>query len=464
MKIINKTKGMIDKFSGMTRKMMRKKNNVPFDGMQKYMTVGEYNVGAPEGTPHGEEYKLIVYKDTDNVLHQALRSVNASDLAPAYVRKFDKRLNRYTAFVNKRTGRRYIVEDQLDQLVDYVKKHSRKGYNSINIGVITDTHYKDADSVDFYGHNGLRHVKEFNYLEDKDILDLKAHLGDWMDGSDPGLVGEAELISLSRTFRSKKTNFAVIKGNHDENDKFDEHHDLRASFPENEFEDIMWPSMYAQDGIHYITRKHGVAYFDKDDVRIITVNTSDLPYELDEQGKKKYDTKLSLAIREDQMQEIIEILENSNGKTIIFMSHANPITRKGTNALKFNGRSLHELMVAFNQHEKGYLNSRDVPPEFTLANSFDFTKIKNAKIVAYFCGHRHTEDQYRINGIQYIFFNCSALMGPNQALTTQYNKRWNRQMDHANEAAGYIVNVDIKRHLLQVFGYGAASKRRFYRI
>lgn len=85
------------------------------------------------------------------------------------------------------------------------------------------------------------------------------------------------------------------------------------------------------------------------------------------------------------------------------MGHANPITRKGTNALKFNGRSLHELMVAFNQHEKGYLNSRDVPPEFTLANSFDFTKIKNAKIVAYFCGHRHTEDQYRINGIQYIF-------------------------------------------------------------
>ena len=323
---------------------------------------------------------------------------------------FRSRLNRYTAFVNKQTGRRYIVEDQLDQLVDYVKKHSRDGYNSINIGVLTDTHYKDADSIDFYGHNGLRHVKEFNYLEDKDVLDLKAHLGDWMDGSDPGLVGEAELISLSRTFRSKKTNFAVIKGNHDENDKFDEHHDLKASFPENEFEDIMWPSMYAQDGIHYITRKHGVAYFDKDDVRIITVNTSDLPYELDEQGKKKYDTKLALAIREDQMQEIIEILENSNSKTIIFMSHANPITRKGTNALKFNGRSLHELMVAFNQREKGYLNSRDVPPEFTLANSFDFTKIKNAKIVAYLCGHRHTEDQYRINGIQYIFFNCSALM------------------------------------------------------
>ena len=149
MKIIKKTKGMIDKFSGVTRKMMRKKSNIPFDGMQKYMTVGEYNVGAPEGTPHGEEYKLIVYKDTDNVLHQALRSINASDLAPAYVRKFDKRLNRYTAFVNKQTGRRYIVEDQLDQLVDYVKKHSRDGYNSINIGVLTDTHYKDADSIDW---------------------------------------------------------------------------------------------------------------------------------------------------------------------------------------------------------------------------------------------------------------------------------------------------------------------------
>ena len=146
------------------------------------------------------------------------------------------------------------------------------------------------------------------------------------------------------------------------------------------------------------------------------------------------------------------------------MRHGNSINRKGGNALKYNGRSLHELLVAFNQREKGYLHSRNVPPEFELNNDFDFTGIKNARILAYFCGHRHVEDQYRINGIQYVLFNCSALMGPNHALTTAFNKQLDRRIDHESEFAGYVVNVDLKLHLLQVFGYGAASFRRIFAV
>ncbi len=46
----------------------------------------------------------------------------------------------------------------------------------------------------------------------------------------------------------------------------------------------MWPNMYAPKMAFITSRMYGVAYFDKDDVEIITVNTSDLPYELDDQG------------------------------------------------------------------------------------------------------------------------------------------------------------------------------------
>ena len=208
-----------------------------------------------------------------------------------------------------------------------------------------------------------------------------------------------------------------------------------------------------------------MAYFDLDDVRVISVNTSDVPYELNNRGQKRYDNKIVLAVREDQIEEIIEILANSSNKKIIFMSHANPINRKGSNALQYNGRSLHELLVAFNQRVKGRMHaSNGVPTEFRLSNDFDFTNIKNARIIAYFCGHRHREDQYRINGIQYILFNCSALMGPNHSLTTKYNKNLDRRIDQNNEFAGYIVNVDLKRHRIQSFGYGAASRRRVYFI
>lgn len=441
------------------------KNGEMFDPMQKYTTIGEHHVGAEDGTPDGKNFVLTVYQDKDGVLHQALSSENTTELAPEYVRKYNEKLGRFRAFHNKKTGRRYQVETYLDSYVDEVKKHIREGKNSVNIGVITDTHFKDKDSVDFYGWNGLQHVQEFSYLDQLNILNLKAHLGDWIDGSDAGLVSESELIKLEKSFKSNTVPYLSIKGNHDENDKFDEHHDLKASFPQNEFENIMWPDMYHQKNIKYISRQHGVAYFDFDDVRVISVNTSDLPYVLNNRGQKKYDAKITLAVREDQIEEIIEILTRSSNKRIVFMSHANPINRKGSNALRYNGRSLHELLVAFNQREKGRMHaSNGEPAEFRLSNDFDFTGIKNARIVAYLCGHRHREDQYRINGIQYILFNCSALMGSNHSLTTKYNKNLNRQIDRNNEFAGYIVNIDLKRHRIQAFGYGAASRRRVYFI
>ncbi|NRO75630.1 3',5'-cyclic adenosine monophosphate phosphodiesterase CpdA [Lactobacillus helveticus] len=465
MKLLKHTKGIVDKIIGARKRSAMNKDGELLDPMQKYTTIGEYHVDAEDGTPDGKKFVLTVYQDKDGVLRQALSSESTTELAPEYVRKYSDELGRFRAFHNKKTGRRYLVEDYLDDYVSEIKKHIRDGKNSVNLGVITDTHFKDKDSVDFYGWNGLQHVQEFSYLEKFGLLDLKAHLGDWIDGSDAGLIGESELIKLKDSFKSDKVPYLNIKGNHDENDKFDEHHDLKASFPENEFENIMWPDMYRQKGIHYVSRQHGVAYFDIDDVRVVSVNTSDVPYILDNKGHKRYDTKITLAVREDQIEEIIEILTKSSNKKIVFMSHANPINRKGSNALKYNGRSLHELLVAFNQREKGRMHaSEGEPAEFRLSNYFDFTKVKNARIIAYFCGHCHREDQYRINGIQYILFNCSALMGPNHALTTKYNKNLNRKIDHNNEFAGYIVNIDLKRHRIQSFGYGAASRRRVYFI
>lgn len=457
--------GLFDRASGAKLHHLFSEKNVPLDPMQDYLTVGEYHVDGEQHTPNNQPYNLTVYKDEDEVLHQALSLEKTANLAPEYVREFSPELERYRAFVSRKTGRRFIVEEYLDEFLKRVKGHIRAGKNSVNVSVITDTHYKDRNSTDFYGWNGLTHVNEFSYLDDSGLLDLKAHLGDWIDGSDTGFLGESELIKLRNSFKSDKVPYLMIKGNHDENDKYDERHDLKASFPENEFEKIMWPAMYGQKGVHYISRQHGVCYFDVDNVRFISVNTSDLPYILNAQGQKRYDAKITLAIREDQIEEIIEILQQSSNKNIVFMSHGNPINRKGSNALKYNGRSLHELLVAFNQGEKGQMHSsRGIPPEFRLANDFDFTNVKNARIIAYFCGHRHVEDQFRINGIQYILFNCSALMGPSHVLTTKYNKNWKRQIDHQTEFAGYIVNIDSDRHFIQVFGYGAASKRRIFYI
>ncbi len=306
MGIFRFSRGLIDRIAGAEqRSRLKKKKGTMVDPLQKYTTVGEYHVDAQEGTPDGRSFILTVYKDNKGVLHQALSPATSPKLAPEYTRLFNDELGRFRAFRNVKTGRRYEVEKYLEDFAQNVKKHTRQGTDSINLGIITDTHFKDKNSMTFYGWNGLSHVREFSYLDELGLLDLKAHLGDWIDGSDAGLVDESELIKLRDAFKSDKVPYLMIKGNHDENDKFDEHHDLEASFPEHEFENIMFPSMYGQSRIHYISRQHGVAYFDLDGLRVISVNTSDVPYVLNKKGQKRYDTKITLAIREDQMEEII---------------------------------------------------------------------------------------------------------------------------------------------------------------
>ncbi len=353
MDIFKYTKGIIDKAVGASKlHAVEKGGGELLDPMQKYLTVGEYHVDARDATPDDRPFTLTVYQDDQGVLHQALSPEDTEGLAAEYDRKFVPELKRFKAFRSRKTGRRYVVEDYLRRFVRDVKKEVREGDDSVNIGVITDTHFKNVDSLDFYGWNGLMHVREFSYLDDLDILDFKCHLGDWIDGSDAGLISESELMKLRDSFKSSKVPYLMIKGNHDENDKFDEHHDLKASFPEREFEKLMWPEMYQQRKLHYLSKQHGVAWFDKGHVRVISLNTSDIPYILDEKGQKKYDVKITLGIREDQVQELIEILQQSSGKQIVLMSHANPINRKGGNALKYNGRSLHELLVAFNQRKR----------------------------------------------------------------------------------------------------------------
>lgn len=431
-----------------------------FDELQSYLEVGEYQVNFAVDGQEKKDYTLTVYQDDKGVLRQALRSAENPKLTPQYLRKYDDKLHRFRLFYDVKKHVRPQVAFDLAAFAQNVKENVHQG--SINIGIITDTHFKDTDSSDFYGWNGLRHLREFNSLQESGVLDFKVHLGDWIDGSDAGLVGENELTKMRDVFKMGHTPFFIIKGNHDENDKFDEHHDMKASFPENEFESIMWPAMYRQAALKWVSTRHGVAYIDFANLRLISVNTSDIPYLIDASGKKRYDTKLTLAIREDQVEELIEILANSSGKQIIVMSHGNPIDRHGNNALKYNGRSLHELLVAFNQRQKGKMHAKDVPVEFNLSNDFDFTKVKDAKVIAYFAGHRHKEDQFRINGIQYVIFNCSALMGPNYNLTTKYNQAWNRQMDLPTESSAYIANVDLASHQLKIFGYGAASTLRTF--
>ncbi|GKQ43235.1 serine/threonine protein phosphatase [Companilactobacillus sp. RD055328] len=338
-------------------------------------------------------------------------------------------------------------------------------YGSFTLAVITDTHAKDINSSSFYGINGLVHTQELNVFDQNYKVDLKAHLGDAIDGSDNPENSKTLLRLMVKSLNNSKLPFAMIKGNHDDNDKFDEHTlSKKASFNEDTYQNIVGGYLYNQPQIKYESETSGLFYFDKGPVRTIFINTSDVPYKLHKFGVKKYDVKKVRAIRQAQIVELISILEKSAGRKIIIFGHSPILNEKGESGLTYNGISLHELFVAFNEKLKGHLDNQEGNKDFVLDAEFDFTNVNNAEISAYICGHKHVEKSFKFDNINHILLNCSALMGKNHGLTTNYNKKWDRKINDPSEFAGYIVDINYQSSLLTILGYGAATKIKQFEI
>ncbi|MGR3742419.1 metallophosphoesterase family protein [Companilactobacillus sp. DQM5] len=377
-----------------------------------------------------------------------------------------KNVNLLDTYANGMRGNisyRKFVEEYLTEFNKKIVEDNTS-YGSFTLAVITDTHAKDTYNSTFYGINGLVHTQELSFFDKNYKIDLKAHLGDVIDGSDSPENSKTLLRLTLKTLNNSKLPFAIAKGNHDDNDKFDEHtFSKKASFNENTYSKIVNPVLYNQPQIKYISEETGLYYFDKGAVRTIFINTSDVPYKLNVMGVKKYDVKKIKAVRQKQVEELVEILEKSSGRKIVVFGHSPLVNPKGESSLAYNGISMHELFVAFNQKLKGKVDNK-LDNEFSLNVDFDFSHIKNAKISAYICGHRHIEKNYMFDDINYILLNCSALMGKNHGLTTNYNKKWNRKINEPSEFAGYIIDINPKTEIINVLGYGAATNIRQFQI
>lgn len=373
-------------------------------------------------------------------------------------------LDNYAPAIRSNIAYRGFVKDYLSDFNQNIVEPNTS-YGSFTMAVITDTHAKDTNSKTMYGINGLIHTQELNLFDQNYKIDLKAHLGDAIDGSDTPENSKTMLRLIVKSMNNSKLPFAMVKGNHDDNDKYDERtFSKKASFKEDTYQKIVGAYLYNQPQIKYLSKHHGLFYFDKGDVRTIFINTSDIPYELHGFGVKKYDVKKVRAVRQKQVEELIRILKHSSNKKIVIFGHVPILNKKGESGLTYNGRSLHEMFVAFNEKLKGRIDNKEQNEDFVINTEFDFSEVRNAKIVAYICGHIHVERNFKFDDINYILLNCSALMGKNHGLTSNYNKKWDRKIDEPSEFAGYVVDINSKTNLLTILGYGAATKIKQFEI
>ncbi|MCI1986845.1 MAG: metallophosphoesterase [Lactobacillus sp.] len=330
---------------------------------------------------------------------------------------------------------------------------------ALNMAIITDTHDRTKLSRTFYGPNGFWHVQEQHWLASELPIDWRVHLGDMVDGSEPSVLTMWRLRNIVNDYQADDTPFVIARGNHDDNDKYAERNRRFAgSFHPWVYHDLVWEKMAAQVGGPQVSR-HGLSIFDHGHVRVITLNTSDVPVRW-VGGRKNYDIKKTLAITAAQLQELADALQGAGDRDVLIMAHAPAMTRPGKPGLRFNGQALHDLLRVFNLHTSGTLNCGP-NPDFGGQVQFDFSG-NTGKIIAYVAGHWHVEEDFTVNGIHYSLLNNSALMGWRHGLTTRYNRRWRRRISTPTEYAGYVLSLDTAHRRLRLFGYGAATPKRVF--
>ncbi|WP_286102978.1 metallophosphoesterase family protein [Pediococcus pentosaceus] len=346
---------------------------------------------------------------------------------------------------------------------EYIEQVFRKNVepnvsqNCLTLSVLTDTHEKAVASSSYYGLNGVRHIIEANKACDSLPVDYNIHLGDLIDGSDKPEISRGLLQFTMENYQNSQRPFYVLEGNHDENDKYDEHKFITsASFRRDDYYNLVTKHDFEQPEIKRLSLGSKVAWIDKGDIRVIFLNTSDIPYILNG-GTKKYNFKKVRGIREQQIEDLISILEKTIDKHVVVFGHANLISQSGRSALDFNGDLVQKIFTSFNNKDSGQLKN-ELSGDFGVNVRYNFTDTGVSTISNYICGHMHYEKYYKVNGINHIILNCSALMGKKHGLTTDYNKKWDRRYNEISELAGYFININPDKMLLQIFGYGAATR------
>ncbi|PJZ18207.1 hypothetical protein CEW46_29895, partial [Bacillus cereus] len=436
-----------------------------FEHIDNIIKEGVYYVGPENGTPRGERYVMLVKRFWSDIRPcQFLMPYNASDNLGTNIqyRSWSSYNNKYNSFVDMITGNRTYVEEMHQDTFKRVLEQTTP--NSVVIGAVTDTHYRSDTNFTYYGTNAEQHVQELNILDRMGILDVKAHLGDIVDGNTPPDKSRTGLSRCVAPFLESKTPFFVCRGNHDFNDKYNEDQSIKSAdnvFREGDFSNIVWKAMYNQPQVNYISRKYGVGYLDKGNVRLLFINTSDIPYKVNPTtGDIVYNAKSLLAVRQGQVDEIIQILSQSINKNIIVFGHAPLVNTSGTGYLGYRGKQLHNIFKDFNRRVRNLnYTGTETDPEFNYKFSYDFTNNTTSKVSAYICGHVHEERGYVIDDIQYITMNISSLYNSNE-----FNSNFNRTIGTTTEDAGYVIIIDSELGKLKLVGYGASTPLREFNI
>ena len=283
-------------------------------------------------------------------------------------------------------------------------------------------------------------------------FDLMAIAGDIVDGNTTLKRQKRDLYDIITLVReSKTTSVAISKGNHDDNSWYTFKNDLglesvlscdewyshvinpiRVQYP------IVLDSENMTGGYYYID-------YPLHKIRVINLNTSDVPYVIDDEGKliEEYCSQWNMGMSESQLIWLTEALRfDEPGWAVIFISHTHPTEKDRLGKTVSNGTLAWEIINAYKNGEKGVVKSDNKYYEANV--EFDFSENKSNEVLLYLHGHIHEDRVVVKDGITAV--STKRLLG-------NFNAEWDKPEQNVDGGWNCIL-IDRKNRHMQGIRYG----------
>lgn len=337
----------------------------------------------------------------------------------------------------------------------------KQGTSTVSLAMITDTHNEEhlPQRYAFKSMNVLN--REFERMN----CQLLLNIGDTiLYGRDDKYIGYEALKDGINKFKYKEKSLYSM-GNHDFNGKDEAVNKQPYSSTIHPYEVYNIMGKHLDNSVIWGLKEYMYYYKDLEDykIRIISLNTQDVPIINDGNGILKYDPLSKLAFRQAQIDWFVNKAldfsdkgaDKSNWHTLV-MCHAPLLS--ATEGMTENGNIINRdailrAIYAFKNAESCAYNNAS-GDEFEVHMSKDFTSQGKMNFIGVFSGHIHLDRHIVKDGINHI------------TTMADYNYKWtddmpDRVIGDISEIVFDIVTINPTVKKVYMARFGAGEHREF---
>lgn len=305
-----------------------------------------------------------------------------------------------------------------EKLLEIAEKISSvQSDSTLTFSTLSDVHFDEKDKrIDVKFGN----IEKMGELQNLVNVDFVANMGDFVIGNEEKDTTVSSLTKLIEKL-DLESNAPVLKvrGNHDDNGWYTYGKYGGSNKPDEIINDKEWHDIALSDmPDNYVFDKNnpygGYGYIDHEasKIRVFVLNSSDIPYVLNDDGSYRYNSYTGHAFSDYQLDFVANALyfsdkENPNDWAALFLMHV-PLDTSNFDNERFGDKDAlirgHEYMLSIINAYKngtsfkasGNINNVSFPSDraedFPVSVDVDYSQKGCGEVIAFFSGHTHTNN------------------------------------------------------------------------